>query len=189
MTNGLRCRPRFGCRVSVGKINRRVLRREDGRRDGRAAMHYQDGAMGGIYRKEQRVMQRDFLGGPRAERIEEQCGVASVRVSIDELPYRLNPAGVAAPPIERDVLIRVLSDGRLMAMDFSPGQPAIAVIVEFQHEVQIPQRDVPLTVNRLLGGRRGRFRRQRQIGVARRVGVRSLGVEEAAQHGESQHDR
>ena len=67
-------------------------------------MHYQDGAMGGIYRKEQRVMQRDFLGGPRAERIEEQCGVASVRVSIDELPYRLNPAGVAAPPIERRII-------------------------------------------------------------------------------------
>ena len=90
-------------------------------------------------------------------------------MAVDHLPVRLDRASVARTALEHEMLIGVASMARLMAAQFSPDEPAIAVIIQLQHEIQIAQGDIPLAVYHRLGrASLSRHRhRQREIGVAR----------------------
>src|ERR1700728_1310843 len=56
-----------------------------------------------------------------------------------------------------------------MVPDLSPTQPTVAVVVQFQHEIQVPQRDIPLAVHYEQALGMAAVHRQIEIGVAGRM--------------------
>src|SRR6202453_3565198 len=130
--------------ASAEKIDCGVLGREKRGGRGGPVAHHQNAAMRGVDRKEQSVMQRELSGRTRANGVEEQCRVGAVRMPIDQLPPRLDRARIAGTAVEGEMLIGVALDGGLMAMHFPPGEPAVAVILELQHEIEVTQGVVPL---------------------------------------------
>src|ERR1700678_2379833 len=104
-----------------------------------------------------------------ADDVEEERGIGSVRVIVYHLSHGLDDAGIARIAAEARISIGVALDGRLMMADFSPAQPTVSVIVQFQHEVQIPQRDIPLAVRHEHASGTPAVHRQIEIGIAGRV--------------------
>ena len=103
------------------EIDPGVLGRKYRGRHGRPIVHHQYAAVRGIDGKEQTVAQRELPRGVRADGFEELGRVSAVRMTIDQLPPRLDRTRVARTALEREMLISVALNGGLMAMHFSPG--------------------------------------------------------------------
>src|SRR6202789_4532810 len=101
--------------------------------------------------------------------VEEQGGIGPVRVIVDQLPRGLDDACLAGISAEPQGSIGIPLDRRLMMPHLSPTQSTIAVIVQLQHEIQVPQRDIPLAVYHEHASGTTAVHRQIQIGIAGRV--------------------
>src|SRR5580693_4709603 len=96
------------------QIDPRVLGRKYRGGHGGSVAHHEYAAVRGVNGKEQTVTQRELPGGERADGFEEQGGIRAVRMTIDQLPPRLDRARIARTVLELEMFIGVALDGGLM---------------------------------------------------------------------------
>ena len=99
-----------------------------------------------------------------AQRLEQDHVVGAIAVRIDHLPGGRDLAGQAVA-LDRETRQHVAFDRIAMGLDLSPGDVAVVVAVDADGEIQIAQRDVELSQQRV--GIRG-------IGVQIHIGVTLL---------------